>query len=91
MGQRIREKRASLPVGAPLMAVGPQPPAGVLVPQLISEQGFSDGLATEVGVVANDLYWDTSTSRLLVADCEVVREIDPAAGTSTVIAVAATF
>ena len=64
-------------------------PDALFMPEVAWAQGFSDGVATEIGLVPRDLAWDTLESRLLVADCEVLRAVDPVANTSTVIAIAA--
>lgn len=63
------------------------PPAGFLQPELIAKGGFRSGPALEIGLSVTDVAWDAVNARLLVADCRAVRAVDPAAGTSTVLAV----
>ncbi len=85
---RVSAVACALVTGVLGLVAPPAPALPNLVPALVGEEGFSDGAAASVGLNPWDLAWDAAAARLLVADCEVVRAVDPAAGTTSTLAIA---
>ena len=45
--------------------------SGELDPEYLGGGGFSAGPASQIGLVAQDVAWDSSRAQLLVAECEL--------------------